>query len=80
MAISPLEGPFGVQPASPDARGRREGTENGRPEGKSQRRRRVLHAETIRTDAGDELILSAAARELAQALEAEYDEDMKHGN
>ena len=69
MSISPLEGPLSVQSASPDGPG---------VGGKRNFRRivrRVGHTVFEMSESGDEIVLSDAARALADALEAKLTEE-----
>jgi hypothetical protein len=75
VAISPLEGPLGVQPASSNGSG------TGRRGGAFARVvRRIGESVLQRSESGDEIVLSDAARALADALEAQDREGGSHGN
>jgi hypothetical protein len=73
VAISPLEGPLGVQPSSPDSGGQRRS-----PQARVVRRVGQSMFET--SESGDEIVLSDTARALADALEAKYREGGPDGN
>jgi len=74
MAISPMEGPLAVQASSPHDR--------GHTGGRLARRvaRRVGHTMVETSAAGDEIVLSDAARALADALESQDPEGGSNGN
>lgn len=74
MAISPMEGPLGVQPATPDGSGHRR-----RPVA-TRVVRRVGQSVYERSESGDEIVLSDAARAMADALEAQDREGMNGGH
>jgi hypothetical protein len=74
VAISPLEGPLGVQPASSNG----SGSQRRLPQARVVRRVGQSMFET--SESGDEIVLSDTARALADALEAKYREDGPDGN
>jgi len=74
VSISPLEGPLGVQPASPNGSGNR-----GRGSGRRVVRR-VGQTVSETSESGDEIVLSDAARALASALEKQDSEGGGNGD
>jgi len=69
MSISPLEGPLSVQSASPDGAG------GGGKRNMRRVVRRVGQAVLETSESGDEIVVSDAARALADALEAKLSEE-----
>jgi hypothetical protein len=69
-----MEGPLGVQPASPNG-SRNRGRGSGR-----RFLRRIGETVSETSESGDEIVLSDAARALADALEAHDREEGSDGN
>jgi len=69
MAISPMEGPLGIQPATPDGGGQRGKRLVGRVV------RRVGNSLHETSESGDAIMLSEEARAMAEALDTREGEE-----